>query len=144
MVCSDNQDELSDWLCTRLGIFKRKIQCLGYKSRGIIQAVVGFDHYSGASFMMHVGVVGPVPPSFLLACFDYAFNVCRCQVLFGLISSTNVKSLKLSTKLGFKVIKEFEGAHPGELLVLMAMERGECRYLNRNSHGFKSSSATAS
>jgi hypothetical protein len=47
--------------------------------------------------------------------------------------------------LGFKQIHEIKGAHPDGPLLIFAMYREECRFLNltRNRHGKQRQSTTA-
>lgn len=137
MVSSDNQEILRDWLCERIGLEPTKnIQCIGSIVGGIIRGVVGFDNYNGASIMMHVaGEPGWLNRGLIRAAFDYPFNVCKVNVVIGLVPSGNRDAIRFNTHLGFKVVNVLEGAHPDGSLWLMTMERGECRYLNRERHG---------
>jgi hypothetical protein len=145
MVSSDDQPALREWLCSRIGLVPTEnIQCLGTVNGGRILGVVGFDGYNGASIQMHVaGEPGWLTRGLIKATFDYAFNVCKVNVVLGLIPSGNVQAIRFNSMLGFSVRDTIEGAHPDGSLVLMAMYRRECRYLikDRNSNGQEISAA---
>lgn len=128
---------MRDWLCERIGLIPtRNIQCIGSVRGGIILGVVGFDGYNGASIQMHVaGSPGWLDRSLIWACFDYAFNVCKANVVIGMVPLGNAEAIRFNTHLGFKTRLELEGAHPDGALVLMTMTREECRYLNKDRHG---------
>lgn len=97
---------------------------------------MGYDSYNGASIQMHVaGTPGWITKDILKAGFDYPFNVCKVNVIIGLVPSGNAEALRFNTHLGFTKRLELEGAHPDGSLIMMTMTRGECRYLNRNSNG---------
>lgn len=137
MVYSDPQLPLRVWLCQRIGLAATEnIQCLGSVIGGRIRGVVGFDNYNGASIQMHsAGEPGWITKDMLWAAFDYPFNVCKVNVILGLVPSGNEVALRFNSHLGFKTKLVLDGAHPDGSLVLMTMERGECRYLNRGRHG---------
>lgn len=137
VVSSDNQPLLREWLCERIGLVPTEnIQCIASVSGGIIRGVVGYDNYNGASIQMHVaGEPGWLTRDLIWVCFDYPFNICKCNVILGIVPSGNVEALRFNKHLGFKVLSTVEGAHPDGALVFMAMRRGECRYLNRKRHG---------
>lgn len=137
MVSSEDQPTLKKWLCDRIGLVPTEnIQCLGSISGGIIRGVVGYDNYNGASIMMHVaGEPGWLTRDLIRAAFDYPFNVCGVNMIIGMVPSGNLEAIRFNNHLGFKQVLELKGAHPDGSLLLMTMERWECRYLNRNSNG---------
>lgn len=152
MVSCERQLELRDWLCERIGYVPTKnIQCIGSVRGGIILGVVGFDGYNGASLQMHVaGTPGWLTRQLIWSCFDYAFNVCKVNMIIGQVPSGNAEAIRFNHHLGFRTRLELEGAHPDGSLILMTMERRECRYLMREiklrlkePHGQEVKSATA-
>lgn len=85
---------------------------------------------------MHVaGTPGWLTRELIWAAFDYPFNVCKVNMIIGLVPSGNADALRFNNHLGFKQVLKLEGAHPDGALVMMTMTRGECRYLNRERHG---------
>lgn len=150
MVYSDQQDTLRDWLCASIGLTPTKnIQCLGSVKGGIILGVVGFDGYNGKSIRMHVaGTPGWLTRQLIWASFNYAFEICKVNMIIGEVPSGNTGALRFNEHLGFKEVLRLEGAHPDGALVLMTMERRECRYLTREvrlrkRHGQEVSSTAA-
>jgi L-amino acid N-acyltransferase YncA len=145
VVSSENQKTLALWLCERIGLAPTEnIQCIGDVSGGRIRGVVGFDDYNGASIMMHAaGEPGWLTRDLLNKAFDYPFNVCKVNMVIGLVPSGNTDAIRFNTHLGFKTRTILEGAHPDGALLLMTMERGECRYLNRKRYGQKVKAAAS-
>jgi len=131
VVSSDNQPELAAWLCDKIGLTPTPhLCCIGsVKDTGIL-GVVGFDSYNGASIVMHVaGTKGWLTRDLIRATFDYAFNVCKVNMVIGLVPSGNTESIRFNTHLGFEIVKELAGAHPDGSLLIMTMPRENCKYL---------------
>lgn len=85
---------------------------------------------------MHVaGEPGWLTRDLIRCTFDYAFEVCKVNMIIGLVPSGNKDAIRFNTHLGFSTVTKLVGAHPDGSLILMTMTRGECRYLNRNRNG---------
>jgi RimJ/RimL family protein N-acetyltransferase len=81
---------------------------------------------------MHVaGDPGWLTRELLRVCFDYPFNVCKVNMIIGLVPSGNKEAIRFNTHLGFRLETTLVDAHPDGALLLMTMRRGECRYLTR-------------
>jgi len=134
VVYCEDQPKLKEWLCERIGLIPTSdLCCIGVVRNDEIKGVVGFDQYNGASIMMHVaGVPGWLDKSILWASFDYPFNVCKVNMVIGLVPSGNLDAIRFNTHLGFKLCTELVGAHPDGSLLLMTMRREECKYLKGN------------
>lgn len=146
-----NQSELAFWLCSRIGLLPvpDDLRVIGNRSdlTGEIIGVVGYNGWNGASCVMHCAGEGNwITRELLRVAFDYPFNVANCEVVMATAASTNIAALKLDKHIGFKIVAEIVGAHPEGALVIMSMNRAECRYLNRRNghHGQKISSTAAS
>lgn len=137
MVSSDNQSALAKFLCERTGLIATThLRCIGNVRENKILGVVGFENYNGASIMMHAaGSDNWVTKRMIWATFDYAFNVCKVNMVIGLVPSGCTEALRFNTHLGFKTVLNLDGAHPDGSLVLMTMSREECRYLTKDRHG---------
>jgi hypothetical protein len=133
MIVTSNQDLLATWLCHKIKLTPTaNIRCIGQIDKTRIVGVIGFDGYNGASCMMHVAGEGNwCTRSLLWAAFDYPFNVMKCNVVFGLIPSSNMVSVQFTKRVGFKVLDEILDAHPDGSLLLMAMRPEECRWLDK-------------
>ena len=145
VVCFD-QSELRKWLCDRIGLVPTEnIQVIGSIIGGRIRGTVGFDSYNGASLRMHnAGESGWLTRSLLKNSFEYAFDVCKVNVVLVEIASSNFGSIRFCAHLGFKIVAAIPGAHPEGALWIMSMERRECKYLNQGPHNEVATTATSS
>lgn len=146
MIVTERQDILGTWLCQRIGLIpSTDLVCIGnLGSESRIIGVVGFEGFNGASVRMHSAGEGNwVTRDLLFASFDYPFNRCKLNMVIGLIPSGNVQAIKFNTNLGFRTVLELPGAHPDGSLVVMTMERRECRFLERKKHGRQIESTTS-
>lgn len=133
-IVTDRQDELVRWLCERIGYTPTpSIRAIGsVGSDNVLHGVVGFDGFNGASCQMHVaGDPGWVNRAILHAAFDYPFNFAGCSVVLGVVPSGNAEALRFNERLGFRTVAVIPEAHPDGALVVMAMDREECRWLDR-------------
>lgn len=130
-MSSDNQAELRTWLCDRIGLVATSdLCCIGSINNSGILGVVGYDQYNGSSIVMHVaGTPGWLTRDLIVACFDYAFNVCKVNMIIGLVPSGNADAIRFNKHLGFETRITLEDAHPDGSLILMTMRRGQCRYI---------------
>jgi L-amino acid N-acyltransferase YncA len=137
MIVTHDQFGLAHWLQERIGLVPTpNLRCIGNVLGGKLLGVVGYDNYNGASIMMHSAGEGNwLTQEMLYAVFHYPFDVCKVNVVIGLVPSGNRQALRFNSHIGFKTVTDIVGAHPDGSLVVMAMRRGECRYLNRRRHG---------
>ena len=68
---------------------------------------------------------------FLFAIFDYPFNNLKVKVILAPIGQNNIKSLNLCRKLGFEQVADIPYSHPDGNLVIMAMKRNQCKWLQQ-------------
>ena len=73
---------------------------------------------------------GYTPKELLKAAFDYPFNQCGLEMVFGIVNSNNVKAMEYDQKLGFKEAIRFAGVHEdsGDLVVF-EMNKADCRWI---------------
>lgn len=138
MIVSDKQMELKDWLSEKIGLVSSpNLVCIGNRNaKGKLIGVVGYDGCNGASIQMHSAGEGNwVTRRFLFAAFDYPFNVCKVNMVLGLIPSGNIQAMKFNLNLGFRVELVLSGAHPDGALWIMSMRREECRFLQGFRNG---------
>jgi RimJ/RimL family protein N-acetyltransferase len=112
--------------------FSNYSRFIGQEINGQIQAVVGFDNIMDKSCCMHVGALVPnwISKDLLWASFDYPFNILKLKVILALVSSNNTEALKLDRHLGFVDKAYIEDAHLDGDLVILAMRRENCRWLD--------------
>jgi len=90
-----------------------------------------YTAYTGASLSMHVAgfVPGWLTPDLLWVGFHYCFVQLGCKIVFGQIPENNAKALEFDLKLGFKEMVRIPDVFPDCGLVVVAMRREECRWL---------------
>ena len=100
---------------------------------------VVFQKFTGASIRMHMASFDPhaMNRDILWVVFHYPFAQLGCSVLLGEIPSGNTKALDINRRLGFKEVARIEGAYPDGDLVVMAMRREDCRWLDLKPRSIK-------
>jgi RimJ/RimL family protein N-acetyltransferase len=132
-VVTDNQSHLKAWITGVLGIkFSDFATFIGQEIDGEIKAVVAYDNIMDKSCMMHTASIVPnwISKDLLWACFDYPFNILKVKVILAAVASTNEEALKLDRHLGFVDKAYIEDAHIDGDLVILAMRRENCRWLD--------------
>jgi RimJ/RimL family protein N-acetyltransferase len=132
-VTTENQRYLGEWLVRVLNFpLPQTTQCIGQLKDGNLVAVAGYTNFMPKACEIHIGSVGEhwASKDFIWAVFDYPFNKLGLSVILGQICADNIDALKLNRHLGFKVVAEIPDAHMSGDLVIMAMRKEECRFLN--------------
>ena len=132
-VVTDNQEHLRGWITGVLGMqFSPYATFIGQEIDGEVKAVVAFDNVLDKSCMMHTAAIVPnwISKDLLWACFDYPFNILKVKVILASVASTNTEALKLDRHLGFVDKAYIEDAHIDGDLVILAMRRENCRWLD--------------
>jgi RimJ/RimL family protein N-acetyltransferase len=125
---------MGDWLVRMMNHpLPIETVCIGQEIDGNLVAVVGFASFMPKACQMHIAAVDEVnwmSRDLLWAAFDYPFNKLGVSVILGQVCADNESALKLNRHLGFKVIAEIADAHMDGDLVIMAMRREDCRWLD--------------
>jgi len=132
-VVTDNQEHLRGWITGVLGMqFSPYATFIGQEIDGEVKAVVAFDNILDKSCQMHTAAIVPnwISKDLLWACFDYPFNILKVKVIIATVASTNKEALKLDRHLGFVDKAYIEDAHIDGDLVILAMRREDCRWLD--------------
>ena len=132
-VTTDNQNHLRAWITGVLGTrFDNNSVCIGQEINGEIGAVVAYTNFQDKSCCMHVASIVPnwISKDLLWASFDYPFNKAKVKVILAAVSSNNDEALKLNRHLGFVDKAYIEDAHVDGDLVILAMRRENCRWLD--------------
>jgi L-amino acid N-acyltransferase YncA len=132
-VVTDNQEHLRGWITGVLGMqFSPYATFIGQEIDGEVKAVVAFDNVLDKSCMMHTAAIVPnwISKDLLWACFDYPFNILKVKVILASVASTNTEALRLDRHLGFVDKAYIEDAHIDGDLVILAMRRENCRWLD--------------
>jgi len=132
-VVTDNQEHLRGWITGVLGMqFSPYATFIGQEIDGEVKAVVAFDNVLDKSCQMHTAAIVPnwISKDLLWACFDYPFNILKVKVILASVASTNTEALRLDRHLGFVDKAYIEDAHIDGDLVILAMRRENCRWLD--------------
>ena len=132
-MVTDNQEHLRGWITGVLGMqFSPYATFIGQEIDGEVKAVVAFDNILDKSCMMHTAAIVPnwISKDLLWACFDYPFNILKVKVILASVASTNEEALRLDRHLGFVDKAYIEDAHLDGDLVILAMRRENCRWLD--------------
>ena len=132
-VTTENQVYLKKWLDESLSTkFPDNMTCIGQEMAGEIVGVVGFSDFTPTSCYMHTSSIDPlwITKDLLWASFDYPFNILKVKVILASVASTNEEALKLDRHLGFVDKAYIEDAHLDGDLVILAMRRENCRWID--------------
>lgn len=132
-VVTDNQEHLRGWITGVLGIqFSPYARFIGQEIDGEVKAVVAYDNIMDKSCQMHTAAIVPnwISKDLLWASFDYPFNILKVKVILALVASNNTEALRLDRHLGFIDKAYIEDAHVDGDLVILAMRRENCRWLD--------------
>lgn len=132
-VVTEDQGYLRGWITGVLGMqFSPYAMFIGQEIDGEIKAVVAYDNIMDRCCMMHTAAIVPnwISKDLLWAAFDYPFNKLGVKVILATVSSNNEEALKLNRHLGFVDKAYIEDAHMDGDLVILAMRRENCRWLD--------------
>jgi RimJ/RimL family protein N-acetyltransferase len=111
---------------------------IGLESDGELIAGVVFDSKVGKSIMMHVASNGSrhwMTPAYMAACFGYAFNQEKVNLIIGLVRADNVDAQRFDEHLGFKRNGLLpQACMDGADLIVYGMLKDECRYIRGKYH----------
>lgn len=66
---------------------------------------------------------------YLWYCFHYPFNELKVRRITGLVPESNMEARKFDERLGFKLETRLKNAHPDGDVLVYAMFREDCRFL---------------
>ena len=127
-----NNDQEWFWVKSRTGV----IQCedtqgiVAYKDADIV-AVCVIDTITADSVNVHFAVEYPlvIKHGYFDEIARHVFESLGKQRMFGLVPAGNAKALKIDQNIGFREVARIpHGYRTGEDLVVLKMEREECRF----------------
>lgn len=127
-----HQTVLWEFLKDRIGLpYSTDLICIGRVIEGKLEAVVGYNNFTGTSCHMHMAGDHPrwMSKAFLKAAFEYPFGTLGLTMVFGVVPSGNIRALGIDRKLGFRELLYIPGAHPDGGIHILQMKREECRWL---------------
>lgn len=91
-----------------------------------------YDGYTGTAIGIHICGMRPnwINRSLIYFCFAYPFLQLKVNMLLGKVASTNQAALDIDLHLGFRVVATIPGAVPGGDLLIVRLNREDCRYLH--------------
>lgn len=91
-----------------------------------------YDNYNGASVCMHIAAEGTnwLNREFLWFMFFYPFVQMGVKVAIGIIPKDNKASQRFAERVGFRFNTAIKDAHPSGALLIYAMHRKDCPWLN--------------
>lgn len=105
-----------------------------------LAAGVVYDQFNGVNIMASIAVDDPRAQSRAVArrLLEYPFVTLGCKSITVWIASTNLPSLNLAARIGFKPEAMIRYAAPdGSTLVVMKMLREECRWIGDRRDGIE-------
>lgn len=126
--------DVIDYVAARIPGFVRTpgAKALGVAVDGKLAAGVVYENWNGPNINASIAVTDKrwASRSVLRRLFGYPFNDLGCEVITLLIAASNPASIRLARKLGFKgeAMIRF-GAHDGSMLLVLQMERADCKWI---------------
>lgn len=120
------------WVCERTGgtWCAGRGTAIGKLVDWKLVAGVLYEDYTGTNVVCHIAGEGNwASREYLNVIFDYPFNQLGVKRMTAPVSSHNVKSINLVTRMGFTLECTLAQAIPGGDLHLFRMWRSECKYL---------------
>lgn len=96
-----------------------------------VAIAVGYDSFIGRACCMHVVIPRPelLTRRIVREAFEFPFIKCDCEAVLGLVDSVNDAALTFDTRLGFREIARIPGAGLEGDLVVLCMQRAQCKWL---------------
>lgn len=136
MIVKEPQDIIARWLCERIGYVPTAefIAFANWDSeRREIIGAIGYDGWSVKMVEMHVAGEPDtywLTKNMLKMAFHFPFNVHGREIIASRVSSSNIAAMRLNEKLGFKEQCRIEGGTQWGDLVIFAMNKSDCKWLN--------------
>ena len=110
----------------------RADRCIHRERDGRILGGFIYSHWTRESCAMHMAGGDPhwISRYLAWAAFDYPFNQLGCNRVFGHFMETNVVSMGIARKAGFKPVAYIPGVYRHNVgKIIAVLERDDCRYL---------------
>jgi len=135
MITTD-QEALRAWFNDFFKVEARaESQFIGRTRDGKIIACVAYSNFNANACDVHIASTEShwLSKEYLKVIFDYPFQQLNLRCIIAHIHSENEKSIGLCRHLGFSVAAEIPNAHYLGDLVLMAMQREQCKFLLKDA-----------
>lgn len=115
-------------------LFRKGDRVISRVEDGVLFGGVIYTDGTDNSISLHLAGFRPnwISRDLMWVSFDYPFVQLNLPVIFGRVRSDNVKALAFDLKLGFKEVARIGEVYKGADLVVLALRRSECRWLQLN------------
>lgn len=95
---------------------------------------VFYDNFTGSSITATIAIApgAVMPKEFLRAIFAYPFEQLGCRKIVALVADDNHKSKTMLEKMGFVIDAVVPDYYPDSSLIIYALSKPLCRYLEKN------------
>lgn len=93
---------------------------------------VVFSDFTCESIAIHSASWTPrwISRDMIFVTFDYPFNQLGVKRIFGPVPESNLHAQEFNMKVGFNIVNRIEGVFPDGALIVMCLEKADCRLLN--------------
>lgn len=136
MIVCDRKEEVGMWVSSKIGNEEpwHLYEAVGILRDGKIIGGAVIDNYiRNARCSVHCAgeSLNWCSRKFLYVVFDYIFRQLKCNSVINIVNSTNHKSLKFTSKIGFKKFYTIKGGgNNGCDGVMFEMRKEDCRWLS--------------
>ena len=131
-IIDTDHERLGTWMHEHgAARWRQGATCIGLERHGQLVASAMFDYYNGASIFAHIAVTGRLSHEWLHRICHYPFVQLQCQVVIGLVSSTNLAAQRFDEHFGFKKQVTIPGADPDGDTLIYTLQKADCRFLTR-------------
>ena len=135
-IIDTEHERLGTWMHAQgAGRWRQGATCIGLERHGEIVASAMFDWYNGASIFAHIAVTGRISHEWLHRICHYPFVQLQCQVVIGLVSSTNLAAQRFDEHFGFQKQVTLPGADTHGDLLIYTLQKADCRFITRRHYG---------
>lgn len=128
----DDNERIADWCAQRIEHFAgwgSDPKAIGYEVSGALKGGVVYTNYTKANVFASIVCEAPISKKFLFSMFYCPFEQFGVKHISCAIEGSNLRSINLCTRLGFKLEGRLrESAVNGEDVIMMGMLRSECRW----------------
>jgi hypothetical protein len=111
--------------------YREGVTCIGLEREGQLVAGAMFDGYNGASIFAHIAITGRITREWLWFISYYPFVQLGCQVVIGLVESSNLAAQRFDEHFGFIETGRIRQGTPDGDLIIYTLTKADCRFLRR-------------
>lgn len=134
-IVTGEDSRVGPWVCERAGgtWIPGRGTTIGLECDGELVAGVLYEDFNGVNLLMHVAATPDrrwLVRDYLWFCFYYPFVQLGCKRVTGIVPSCNLDARRFDEHLGFVLEATLKDAHPDGDLLVYAMRKEDCRWLN--------------